>query len=821
MSSGQLSSTESTPSVVPLPCAVGPAGPSGERFRLLIVEDDPRSGRMLQANLAMAGYEVVLATSASHAQRVAAESSFDLVLCDLCLPDGDGIELTRWFRSQSFAARVPILIVTSSDDAKVLSRGLAAGADDFLTKPVSALELRARVKSLLRSRKLTAEEESMNAAEIAGARQVVTRPAVAEGEADTPAGEPIVLIVEDCEQQVRLLTTYVGQLGCKAQVAHSVADAIKVLKAGPPDLVLLDLLLPGADGYELIGHMKRSERWQRIPIVVTSVLADVAARVKALELGADDFILKGSERMEFDARVRRLLRVKRDLDQLSRNSELGPPAGQFDSLTGLLTQDDLRTSLDHEVSRARRAGEPLSLLYIDIDHLARINEQQGHARGDELLKLVAAKMRDTCRSRDILFRFRGEEFMVLLPQTTRDDAVALAHRLRKAVAMSAPGEARQAMATCVTISIGISTFPSDAADADALLQHADEAMYLAKNQGSDNVALFGEKIEASPRSQTILLVDDEEKNLRLLEAFLAPEGYQTLRAADGIEALEVARRERPDLILLDAMMPRLSGFDACRRLKQERATRLIPIVLVTALSGRDDKLRGMEAGADDFLHKPVDKLELLTRTRALLRAKQATDMLEDAETIIFTLAKAVEARDPSTGDHVERVARYAVALGQAVGLRGADLDGLRRAGIVHDIGKIAVPDAVLLKPGKLTLDEQKIIQQHVEAGYELLRPLRTFREALPAVRYHHERLNGSGYPFGLSGDEVPLSAQIMGVVDVYDALTSDRVYRAAMSHDKAAEVLRDEAARGFHQSELVETFLALAASEVEAQTATS
>jgi putative two-component system response regulator len=193
--------------------------------------------------------------------------------------------------------------------------------------------------------------------------------------------------------------------------------------------------------------------------------------------------------------------------------------------------------------------------------------------------------------------------------------------------------------------------------------------------------------------------------------------------------------------------------------------------------------------------------------RALLRTKQSTDQLEDADAVILALARVVESRDPSTGGHVERVANYAVALGRAVGLNQAACDGLRRAGFVHDIGKIVVPDAILLKPGKLTPEERKIMERHVEAGYELLRPMRTFSESLPAVRYHHERLDGSGYPLGLRGSEMPLIAQIVAMVDVYDALTTDRIYRPALSKAEARAILEDETQRGMHDRALLNTFL--------------
>ena len=401
--------------------------------------------------------------------------------------------------------------------------------------------------------------------------------------------------------------------------------------------------------------------------------------------------------------------------------------------------------------------------------------------------------------------------MILLPRAERQAASQVAERVRCGVealeiVLPQSGDAKRLR---VTVSLGVATFPDEANDAASLLQGADEAMYTAKQSGRNSLVVFGQDRPARPAQSRVLLVDDEEKNLRLLEAYLSPDGYEILKARDGEEALQLARRCRPDIILLDVMMPRLSGFDVCRRLKRENDTRLIPVVLVTALSDRADWLRGIEAGADEFLSKPVNCEELSTRVRTSLRLKRNTDLLEDAETVIFTLARAVEARDPSTGGHVERVSHYAAELGKAIGLPDTQVQALRHAGVIHDIGKIAVPDAVLLKPGKLTTDEKQIIERHVEVGYELLRPLRTFAESLPAVRFHHERLDGSGYPLALRGAQVPVIAQVLAIVDVYDALTTNRVYRPALRQAEASQILRAEAARGMHDPNLVETFIQL------------
>jgi putative two-component system response regulator len=288
---------------------------------------------------------------------------------------------------------------------------------------------------------------------------------------------------------------------------------------------------------------------------------------------------------------------------------------------------------------------------------------------------------------------------------------------------------------------------------------------------------------------------------------LAPDKHAVRTAGDGAEALRLIRGEPPDLILMDVMMPGIDGIEACRAIKQDLSTRLIPVVLVTSLDDAASRMRGIEAGADDFVSKPINAPELRARVRTLLRIKHYTDELENAGSVIASLAQTIEARDESTDGHCQRLSHYASMLGREIGLDDDDIAALMRGGYLHDVGKIGIPDAVLLKPGPLTPAEYELIKQHTVIGDRLCGELRSLRKVRPIVRHHHERLDGTGYPDGLRGDAVPLLAQIMGIVDVFDALTTDRPYRAAMSATVAAEELRGEAARGWRSPELVETFL--------------
>jgi putative two-component system response regulator len=305
----------------------------------------------------------------------------------------------------------------------------------------------------------------------------------------------------------------------------------------------------------------------------------------------------------------------------------------------------------------------------------------------------------------------------------------------------------------------------------------------------------------------VLVVDDTASIRALFEKLLTGDGYDVTTAVDGEAALERVHVDPPDVILMDVGMPGIDGIEVCRQLKADAATRLTPVVLVTGLSELSDRIRGIEAGADDFLTKPVHPHELRARVAALLRMKQLTDALDSAEAAFIALALTIEARDPTTRGHCERLAQRAVLLGQVLGLGRADLDALHRGGYLHDLGKVGVPDSVLLKPGKLTAAEFELMKRHTEIGDALCAPLQSLRHVRPIIRSHHERLDGSGYPAALRGDDVPLLAQIVAIVDVYDALTSERPYRQALSSDAAIRHLLDDVAHHRFSRMHVEAFL--------------
>jgi len=313
-------------------------------------------------------------------------------------------------------------------------------------------------------------------------------------------------------------------------------------------------------------------------------------------------------------------------------------------------------------------------------------------------------------------------------------------------------------------------------------------------------------LEDATEASTILIVDDIDLNRRLLKAMLKTANYRILEAKRPSLAVALLEHEKVDLVVVDLVMPEISGPDFCRLLKTDRKTQLIPILMTTSVQGAENEVAGIESGADEFLIKPLQPSIVRTRIRAMLRNKALIDSLEEAETILFALAQSVEHRDRYTGLHCERLATYSIALGQALGLLRHDQLALYRGGYLHDIGKISIPDAILFKRGLLTDGEWQTMRLHTIRGEEICRPMKTLTPVLPIIRSHHERWDGSGYPDGLAGEKIPLLARILQVADIYDALTTARPYKPAFSHQHAIEIMLEESRRGWRDPELVPLF---------------
>jgi putative two-component system response regulator len=461
-----------------------------------------------------------------------------------------------------------------------------------------------------------------------------------------------------------------------------------------------------------------------------------------------------------------------------------------DGLTGVYTHGIFQAFLTEECNRCHRYGEGFSLALIDVDFFGRLNAQKGPLEGDQVLKKIAEIISACKRSMDLAARYSDDLFAVLWPKTSAQEAFHAAERMRTAI--------DKHFRSSPTVSIGIATYPEHARAEEALMAAARQALAQAKLRGHNKTVVCSPN-ETQPLKDAakVLIVDDDERNLKLLEALLRFHEYEVVKAYDGEEALSAMRTTQFDLVLSDVMMPRMDGFELCRRIKQDSHTRLVPVVMLTALDDIPSKVKAIESGADDFMNKPPNQTELFARIKSLINLKRANSKMTSIHNVIFSLANAVEAKDGYTQGHVERVSDLAVGIGRQIGVTESEIEALKLGGALHDIGKVAVPNLILNKPGPLSPEEWEIMKKHTDIGFKICLPLKdNLGMALSVVRHHHEKLDGTGYPDGLTGDQIPVVARIMAVVDIYDALITDRPYRKGMPPADAFNILEDEGRKG-------------------------
>lgn len=307
----------------------------------------------------------------------------------------------------------------------------------------------------------------------------------------------------------------------------------------------------------------------------------------------------------------------------------------------------------------------------------------------------------------------------------------------------------------------------------------------------------------------VLMIDDDPLQRLLIEEILEPPQYHLTYAPGGLDGLDWLRRAEFDVMLTDRRMPGMDGDEFCRRVRGELGLAVQPILMITGSTAAEDLMGGLSSGADDLLRKPYHPMELRARVQAAVHRKRITDQLDSTESTLFALARMVEAKDENTGDHCSRLAHKAVLLGLELGLSAAELMALRRGGVLHDIGKLGIPDAILLKPGHLTSEEWVVMREHTTIGHQLVSQLKSMRLTAPIIRHHHERWDGSGYPDGLAGESIPLLARVFQLVDIHDALISPRPYKEGMSAEQASAILAEEAERGWRDPYMTRCFLDL------------
>ncbi len=309
-------------------------------------------------------------------------------------------------------------------------------------------------------------------------------------------------------------------------------------------------------------------------------------------------------------------------------------------------------------------------------------------------------------------------------------------------------------------------------------------------------------------SYRVLVVDDDAAHQSMIERILSKGKFLVTSVSNGEDAISLLSVGNTfDVVLLDKNLPYMSGYEVCRYVRETLKQHFLQIIIVTGSLEAGEVARSLEVGANDFIRKPYQSGELLARVQAAANHKRMTDQLDSAEAMLFALARMVEAKDEHTGDHCTRLSHIAVVFGRELGLTEEELLALHRGGVLHDVGKLGIPDSILLKGAALTPDEWQIMRQHTVIGARLCAGLKSMALTVPIIEHHHERWDGTGYPYGLKGLEIPLLARIFHIVDVYDALVSERPYKKAFSMDEAIRIMEEETAKGWHDPELTPMFI--------------
>jgi two-component system cell cycle response regulator len=459
---------------------------------VLVVVDNPAGCRLIRARLVSNGHRVTSCRNPKQAQTLALAEQPDVIICDISMPELDGIEFTRWVRQQEWLAQTPVLLVTSPDDVGVLTRDLEAGADDFLSKPINSVELKARIKRLLGSRHVVRELELRSATFIESS----LAQSVAEQQTEHVDRRTVehaqVLLIDDDNDHCRLLTAYPGGITCDVHSVSTGQAGLAWLNQHKADLVITGVMLPDLDGYQIIEQIRQQPRFEKMPVLAIGVLSEVDDRVKTLDLGADDFILKGFTRAEFHARIERILRLKAQVDKLIEKYTAAEKRAVTDSLTGLVTHRYFSEMLARELHEVRHRDEEHSVIVLGIDHFNAFTDWFSHAIGDKVLQRAANIIESTVRGSGTLSRFGEWEFVISLPRTDRSDVAIVAERIRQniesmVISIEEGGDRRDLR---VTASLGIATFPHDATVMESLLQRADGAMYAARQAGRNCVVPF-------------------------------------------------------------------------------------------------------------------------------------------------------------------------------------------------------------------------------------------------------------------------------------------------------------------------------------------
>ena len=624
---------------------------------------------------------------------------------------------------------------------------------------------------------------------------------------------PRILAVDDQPENLELLGAILGDEGFDVAFASDGEGALDAVEHDLPQAVLLDIMMPRLDGFEVCRRLKSARPTCFVPVVMLTALSDVESKVHGLEAGADDFLNKPFHRVELLTRLRSLLRIRGLRDELDSTEAV------LFSMVELLEGKDPRwrrhslrvAALAATAGRALGvAGRPLHDLVLG----AALHDLGKLGVPDALLLAGEGALQGVDLA---LYRTHAElGGRILAPISSLAGALPVVRHHHERVDGSGYPSGLSGAAVTLPIEIAAAANAFDRARVVAAEGGGDpvaalraeaaagrfraatvEAVIAARGIADDPPGLeLLLPVPANEAGGVVLVADDSATNRALYRELLESSGYRVVTASSGPEALEVFHAERPDLLILDVRMPKLSGEEVCRRIKSEPDAAFLPVILVTAYEESGARLRALDAAADDLLIAPVNRLELLARVRSLLRLKLYHQDLVRHEAVVLSLSAALEAKDAYTRGHSQRVGELSARLARQLEL-GEEVEArMHTAGLLHDLGKVAVPERVLHKPGRLNAEEWALVMAHPATGYQICRRLATARPVLDCILYHHERFDGSGYPRHLAGAAIPFAARLLGVADAFDALTSARAYRRSLEAGEALDLLRRETELG-------------------------